>query len=58
MRTGWGDCDENKLLDYDNHIYWEPDLDLGGSNFKTLKLLTTTSKIVEDTFFLMRNIGD
>jgi len=41
----WGDHDDNKLPDYTEHIFWEPE-----PESDTLKLSPTTAKIVEDAF--------
>ena len=48
--AGWGERDADELPDYNEHVFWEPEGDSHDQESDTLKLSSTTTKIVEDTF--------
>ena len=48
--SGWADCDVEELPDYDEHVFWEPEGNSDDQESGTLKLSSTTTKIVEDAF--------
>ena len=48
--AGWGERDADGLPDYNEHVFWEPEDDSDNQEPDTLKLSSTTMKIVEDAF--------
>ena len=48
--AGWGKWDADKLPDYNEHVFWEPEDESDDQEPDTLKLLSTTTRIVEDAF--------
>ena len=48
--AGWGECNADKLPDYNEHVFWEPEDDSDDQEPDTLKLSSTTTKIVKDAF--------
>ena len=48
--AGWGERDADELPDYNEHVFWEPEGDSDDQASDTLRLLSTTTKIVEDAF--------
>ena len=46
--AGWGERDADKLPDYNEHIFWEPEDDSDDQEPDTLKLSSTTMKIFKD----------
>ena len=50
LDSGWADRDVEELPDYDEHVFWEPEGDSDDQESGTLKLSSSTTKIVEDAF--------
>ena len=48
--AGWGERDSDEPPDYNEHVFWEPEDDSDDQEPDTLKLSSTTTKIVEDAF--------
>ena len=48
--AGWGERDADELPDYNEHVFWEPEGDSDDQASDTLRLSSTTTKIVEDAF--------
>ena len=48
--AGWGERDADKLPDYNEHMFWEPEDDSDEKEPDTLKLSSTMTRMIEDAF--------